>query len=165
MLLGLLSDTHLLSLDARFPGLLSGALGQAEVLLHAGDYAAEAVVDYLEFGDPRPFYGVAGNVDPLSVARRLPSTRLLDLGGRRVGLVHGWGPSEGLEDRVLSAFGEPPDLLVYGHSHRPARTQRGKTLLVNPGSAFERRHAPRCTVALVELSPAGIAVQLEEVVP
>lgn len=165
MLLGLLSDTHLLAPDARFRELLSGVLGGAEVLLHAGDYAAESVVDYLEFADSRPFYGVAGNVDPVSVARRLPSSRLLELGGRRVGLVHGWGPPEGLEDRVLSAFREPPDLLVYGHSHRPARTERGKTVLVNPGSAFERRHAPRCSVALVELSPGGVAVRFGEVGP
>ncbi len=163
MLLGLLSDTHLPGRDRRLEALLSGPLGDAELLLHAGDYTGETVVDHLEHGDPRPFYGVAGNADPLSVARRLPSARLLDLGGFRVALIHGWGSVAGLEDRVLAAFPQAVDLLVYGHSHEGRSSHRGGTVLVNPGSAFERRWAPRCTVAMVELGSGGISVRFEEV--
>ncbi|MDW7709118.1 MAG: metallophosphoesterase [Deferrisomatales bacterium] len=163
MLLGVLSDTHLCAPQGRLRELLAGPLGEAEVLLHAGDYTGETVVDYLEHGDPRPFYGVAGNADPMSVVRRLPATRLLSLAGRRVGLVHGWGSSEGLEDRILASLPQGLDLVVYGHSHRPRRAERGETLLVNPGSAFDRRSAPACTVALVELGCSGMGVRFEEV--
>lgn len=163
MLLGVLSDTHLAAPDGRLEALLSGPLGEAELLLHAGDYTGEAMVDHLEFADPRPFYGVSGNMDPPSVARRLPRTRLLDLGGRRVGVVHGWGAPAGIEERVLAAFPRPPDLVVFGHTHRAARVEREGAVLVNPGSAFDRRSAPRCTVALVDLGPGGIRVRFEEV--
>jgi len=163
MLLGLLSDTHLAAPNGRLEALLAGPLGEAEVLLHAGDYTGEAVLDHLEFVEPRPFYGVAGNMDPPSVARRLSGTRLLDLGGRRVGLVHGRGAPHGIEARALEGFPEAPELLVFGHTHRAARLDWGTTVLVNPGSAFERRGAPQCTVALVDLGPGGIRVRFEAV--
>lgn len=163
MILGLLSDTHLFAADGRLRALLAGSLGRAEVLVHAGDYAAEGVVDQLEFEDSRPFFGVAGNADPAPVARRLPQTRMFAVGGRRVGVVHGWGPREGLEDRVLGCFAEPPELVVYGHSHAPSHSRRGCTTLVNPGSAFDRRSAPRCTVALVTWAAAEPVVAFLEV--
>jgi putative phosphoesterase len=162
MLLGLLSDTHLAGADGRLEALLAGPLGPAEVLLHAGDYTGEGVLDHLEFADARPFYGVAGNMDLGPVARRLPGARMIDLGGLRVGLIHGWGPPLGLEERVLAAFPESPDLLVFGHSHQAYQGRRGRSLLINPGSAFDRRRAPRCTVALVEVGPAGVDVRFEE---
>ncbi len=163
MILGLLSDTHLAGAGDQVAALLDGPLRPAEVLLHAGDFTGEAVLDHLEFQDSRPFYGVAGNMDPGPVARRLPGARLLDLGGLRVGLIHGWGAPNGLEDRVLRAFPEPLDLLVFGHSHRATRLERGGTVLINPGSAFDRRGAPRCTVALVEIGADKLDVRFEEV--
>jgi len=157
LILGLLSDTHLSGPDEGLETLLAGPLGPAEVLLHAGDHTGEAVVDHLEFVDPRPYWGVAGNMDGPAVRRRLPRVRTLDLEGCRIGLVHGWGSPHGLEARVLDAFPEAPDLLVFGHSHRPTDLRRGSTRLVNPGSAFDRRWAPRRTVALVELRRGRVA--------
>jgi putative phosphoesterase len=163
MILGVLSDTHLRRPDERLDCLLADVLGPAEVLLHAGDYVGDAVLDHLEFVDQRPFYGVSGNMDPQALTQRLPEKRVVELGGYRIGLVHGWGAPGGLEDRVLGAFGEPIDVLVFGHSHRATRVERAGMLLVNPGSAFDRRFAPRCTVALIELGGGGARVRIEEV--
>lgn len=163
MILGLLSDTHLRSADDRLKRLLAGPLSPADALLHAGDYTGEEVLDYLESVDPRPFYGVAGNIDGDAITRRLPSQRVVELEGRRIGLVHGWGAPAGIEDRVLQAFSKPIDVVVYGHTHEASRSRRGETLLVNPGSAFDRRFAPQCTVAFLSLSPAGVAFRVEEV--
>jgi putative phosphoesterase len=163
MILGVLSDTHISSPDRRFESLLSGVLGPAEILLHVGDYVGEAVVDHLEFADSRPFYGVAGNMDAGGITRRLATKRVLELGGCRIGLVHGWGGPRGLEDRVLATFEETLDVLVFGHSHQATRTRQKGTLLVNPGSAFDRRFAPRCTVALIEISSGDIRVRIEGV--
>ncbi len=152
MVLGILSDTHLQEADERLERLLQGALGPAEVLLHAGDHTGPGVVDHLEFVDPRPYYGVAGNMDSMAVRQRLPVKRVLELGGCRIGLIHGWGAPMGLARRVYEAFAEPVDLLVFGHSHRTADLLWKGTRLVNPGSAFDRRWASRCTVALVEIA-------------
>ena len=165
MIVGVLSDTHLESPDSRLESLLAGVLGPAEVLLHAGDYVSESLLDHLEHVDRRPFYGVSGNMDPGAVTTRVPRKRVVSLEGRRIGLVHGWGAPDGLEDRVLSAFDEPLDVLVFGHSHRAAREERQGTVLLNPGSAFDRRFAPCCSVALIEISAGDVRVKIEELAP
>ncbi len=151
MVLGILSDTHLREADERLERLLQGPLAPAEVLVHAGDHTGPAVVDHLEFVDPRPYYGVAGNMDGPEVRARLPQHRVFELAGCRIGLVHGWGAPFGLSRRVLQVFPDRPDLVVFGHSHQPTELEYQGVRLVNPGSACDRRWSSRCTVALVEL--------------
>lgn len=163
MILGVLSDTHLARADGRLEALLRGPLGQADALAHAGDYASGDVVDHLEHVDPRPFYGVAGNVDPRSVIHRLPAQRTFALAGVSVGLIHGFGAPRAVADRVVERFDAPPRLLLFGHSHQPLVEWRGETLLVNPGSAFDRRSAPACTVALVHIGKERLDAVIVEV--
>jgi putative phosphoesterase len=151
MILGVLSDTHQNCAGPWLARILEGALGPAQVLLHAGDYTAEGVLDHLEFVDPRPFYGVAGNMDAGWGHERLPTKRVLDLGGLRIGLIHGWGAPVGLLERVRGEFPEDLDLLVFGHAHQPEAVRRGRTLIVNPGSAWHNRAPPAGTVALVDV--------------
>jgi len=43
------------------------------------------------------------------------------------------------------------DLVVYGHSHRPALAKIGGTVVVNPGSAGRRRFRDPVSVARAEL--------------
>lgn len=161
MILGVLSDTHLRDAHARLEAVLRGPLGPADVLIHAGDFTGEEVLDYLESVDSRPFFGVAGNMDSPGIRARLPDRRVLELGGYRIGLAHGWGAPAGLAGRLLAAFSEPLDILVFGHSHRPSQEWRGSRLLLNPGSAFDRRWAARCTVALVDLAAKPVVRILE----
>ncbi|MGD2126416.1 MAG: metallophosphoesterase family protein, partial [Desulfobacteraceae bacterium] len=77
---------------------------------------------------------VHGNMDPVEVKVMLPEKKLVDLGGYRFGLIHGWGPSEGLEERVWDQF-QNVDVIIYGHSHKSANYVREGTLLFNPGTA------------------------------
>jgi hypothetical protein len=161
---GLLSDTHLGLADWSLERLLARELGDAEVLLHAGDHVGDGVIDYLEHDQPRPYLGVAGNMDLGARGRALPARRTLQLDGVAVGLVHGWGASAGLERRVLGAFG--PDearVVVFGHSHRPLARQVGDRWLVNPGSAFHPRGGSRGSVALLTLDRGQVAVEVRQV--
>jgi putative phosphoesterase len=151
MLIGVLSDTHLGSDTTKLESLLLGPLGEAEVLLHCGDHASLAVVEYLTHIEPRPYYGVRGNMDQGQLAELLPVKRILTLGGVTIGMVHGWGAGIDLERRVGEAFSEPPDILLFGHSHRPLIAKIGETLLVNPGSPFSPRSSKFGSVALIEL--------------
>lgn len=163
MLLGAISDTHLSLADRKFKALLAGELGGAEMLLHAGDHAAEEVADYLEFEEPRPCHSVAGNMDPPALLARLGAKKIIEVGGLRVGLVHGWGAGEGLWARVLQAFPVPPDVIVFGHSHAALVKRVGPTLLVNPGSAYLPRDGTRGTVALIEIGGGGAEARIVEV--
>jgi len=69
----------------------------------------------------------------------------MDLGGMRIGLVHG-NDRDLLE--TLKASGSL-DLLVYGHTHRPEIRKEGNLFVVNPGEVYGHLTG-RSTVALVD---------------
>jgi len=68
------------------------------------------------------------------VQNLLPARRVIEIGGYRFGLIHGWGSSEGLEGRIRSEF-EAVDIIIYGHSHQAANHVREGVLFLNPGTA------------------------------
>jgi putative phosphoesterase len=83
------------------------------------------------------FKGVYGNMDADEIKRELPDKDIFEIGGVRIGITH---PSEGgspfgLRRRVKSKLGEKLDLVIYGHSHKPANEREGNTICFNPGSA------------------------------
>lgn len=129
--IGVLSDTHLHRVSGGFKDLLDHTLADTDVLFHVGDFTSPQILEYLS---GRPFYGVCGNMDPLEIQSRLPGKCVVELGGYRFGLVHGWGSSEGLEERVSDVF-QHVDVIVYGHSHKPMNRVREGVLLFNPGTA------------------------------
>lgn len=165
MLIGVMSDTHLSEPGPGLATLLAGPLGEAEILLHAGDHDRPEVAEYLRYVEKRPCHAVAGNADPLSLKNMLGMSKIIELGGLKVGLVHGWGAPGGLIDRVGGVFGEEADLVVFGHSHAPLVKTAGRTLMVNPGSPFFPRGGPRGTVALVEINNGRAAARIVEVGP
>ena len=73
-----------MSLAARSP-LLEGA----DAILHAGDITSLELLD--ELGAIAPVHAVAGNMDSETTLSTLGERRVLELGGHRVGLIHGWG--------------------------------------------------------------------------
>lgn len=152
MRIGVLSDTHFGTLRDGLEvleGLLQGPFAGVELILHAGDLGHTQLLDgFLEV----PLLAVRGNTDGADA--RLPEQRLIELAGFRIGLIHGWGPIAGLENRVRQAFaGTPLDCLIYGHSHSPVCRRHHGLLLFNPGSPTDRRSAPWHSVGLLELGP------------
>jgi hypothetical protein len=69
----------------------------------------------------------------------------MDLGGMRIGLVHG-NDRDLLETLTTSGS---LDLLVYGHTHRPEIRNEGSLLVVNPGEVYGHLTG-RSTVAFVD---------------
>ena len=131
MKIGVLSDTHLQRVTRDFRGFYDQYLSDMDVILHAGDFVCPEIVEFLS---RNTFHGVQGNMDPVEVKALLPPKKVIELGPYRLGLVHGWGPSEGLEDRIRSEF-RKVDAIVYGHSHKAANHRKEGVLLFNPGSA------------------------------
>lgn len=148
--IGVLSDTHLMrreDCETLAQRLTRKLWKDVDVILHTGDIVNPDLLDC--FGE-RQVYAVRGNMDPPSP--RLPNQRIVSIGDYRFGMMHGWGPPEGIEERVLAAFaGETLDGIVYGHSHLPVCRDVDGLLLLNPGSATDRRRAPFHSVGLIEI--------------
>jgi uncharacterized protein len=131
--IGVVSDTHMRVPPRAFLDALRDAFQGVERVLHCGDCVDASVLDTME-GEGWEVLGVAGNMDPLDIQRRLPRTRTIVLDGTRIGLIHGWGASQGIETRVSEAF-QDVDVVVFGHTHRPFWGRMGPVWLFNPGSA------------------------------
>jgi putative phosphoesterase len=137
----------------RLPRAAHTYLAQADVILHAGDVVDASVLDALDAHAPT--YAVLGNNDHTLVGR-LPPTRLVELGGVTVAMVHDSGPSHGRAARLRRRFPSAA-VVVYGHSHIPADVEGvdGQRLL-NPGSPTQRRTQPCHTLAVLVLGGGAV---------
>jgi putative phosphoesterase len=151
MLIAVISDTHLPRGARRLPEACVERIAGADLLLHAGDFSTLEVMRELEAIGP-PLLAVRGNVDSAELRRLLPEERVVEAGGARIAMLHDAGPRTGRLERMRRRFGEPADLVVFGHSHMPLheRAPDGFQIL-NPGSPTERRRAPSHTMGLIRV--------------
>ena len=147
MKIGVISDTHLNLVSREFVQIFEEYLADADMILHAGDIVSEKVVDFLA---DRNVHAVYGNMDPFEVQRRLPGKTIVEAGSYRIGLIHGWGPSAGLEDRIADEFTDV-DAVVYGHSHMAANHLRDGVLYFNPGTATGYSSSGIHSIGVLEL--------------
>jgi putative phosphoesterase len=150
--IGVISDTHLREPDDRLRAIIRTHFQDAGMILHAGDLVDLSVLE--AFGE-KDVIAVCGNMDPPRIGEAFPYKRVVEVGRFRIGLIHGWGPPDGLEDRLKLEF-ENVDCVVYGHSHHPANHVRDGILFFNPGSACDRRHADSACVGVLEIGPDAI---------
>jgi uncharacterized protein len=153
--IGVISDTHVLGYDEGLQRVIDEHFRQCELILHAGDLVHMSVLDM--FGG-KEVLAVRGNMDLPSVRRALPEFRMLEIGGFKLALLHGWGPPAGLEDELLKVCGAV-DCLVYGHTHVPANHLKQGVLFFNPGSPRDSRQKPHNSVGVLDIS-RGVAGEI-----
>jgi uncharacterized protein len=141
---GLISDTHG-RLDPRAVDALRGE-GPLVAIVHAGDIGADPVLIY-ELGTIAPVTAVLGNCDAGLPGFDLAAIARLRIADRTILVIHD------LAD--LGPIPEDVDIVVRGHSHAPSVQWHGQVLVVNPGSASQRRRQPSCTVGVLDL-PADV---------
>ena len=149
MRLAIISDTHLPRGARRIPDACLERLRDADLILHAGDFAAASVLDELEALGP-PVAAVHGNVDEPALRARLPETRVVEAEGVRIGMVHDAGPAAGRLERQRIAF-PGCAAVVFGHSHIPLYEERDGFQIFNPGSPTDRRRQPQHTMGFGEV--------------
>ena len=131
MRIGVVSDTHATSL-AEVPERIVRTLAEVDLIIHAGDFVTKDVLDGLKrLGEVK---AVRGNMDSEELKRILPEKELLVIEGRRIGVIHGWGAPDGIDDRVGKMF-KDVDIIVYGHSHYSQNEVKRGILFFNPGRA------------------------------
>ena len=138
-IIGLISDTH---------GLLRpqalAALRGSDLIIHAGDVGKPEILDDLK--KLAPIIAVRGNVDTEAWAAELPETAAVEAGTSHIYVLHD------LNQLDLNPAAAGFRMVISGHSHKPARIERGGVLYVNPGSAGPRRFHLPITVARLDVT-------------
>lgn len=152
---GLISDTHGV-LDPRVAEAFESEAPLAAIV-HAGDIGQTAAV-YWELEAIAPVTAVQGNCDPRFPGLDLSSIAVTTIAGVRILAIHDFtdlGPIPG-----------DVHVVVRGHSHIPSVQWHGDVLVVNPGSASQRRRMPSRSVAVLDLAqgerPSARIIMLDD---
>jgi uncharacterized protein len=141
----------------RLPAECLRRLEAADLILHAGDFVAAAVLEGLR--QLAPVEAVVGNMDERALRELLPERRVVDVDDARIGLVHVPGPAVGRGDRLASAF-PGCNAVVYGHTHVPELARAGDVWVLNPGSPTERRGASAHSMLMLDVESSQIRPEL-----
>ncbi len=145
--IGVLSDTHLFEKSEEFQRIFDCYLSGADMILHAGDIVS---LSFLYFFKKVNFFAVHGNMDSKEVKKILPRTRDIEIAGYKIGIIHGWGPPDGIEERISREM-SGVDVIIYGHSHIPANHFRDGVFFFNPGTATGYSFDGYHSVGILEL--------------
>jgi uncharacterized protein len=131
MRIGIISDTHLKDVTSRLIAIYKNYFHDVDMIIHAGDLISEEIVHFLS---QKPIHIVQGNMDNFDIKKKFPKKKILEIGGFRLGLIHGWGSPFGIEKRIRPEFNDV-HAIIYGHSHRSANHIDKKVMFFNPGTA------------------------------
>jgi uncharacterized protein len=134
-------------------------LAESDLILHAGDVVSASVLD--ELRRLAPVEAVHGNMDEPALKAALPETRVVEVEGARIGLVHEPGAAAGRAARLVGRF-PGCDAVVYGHTHLPELAREGPFWILNPGSPTERRRAPVRTMIVLQAAEGSLEPRLVE---
>lgn len=155
MRIGVISDTHMPLRGTTLPDFVLQAFADVDLILHAGDINDWFVLRQLN--RLAPTEAVAGNTDAVAMADILGQRRWFELNGWKIGLTHGHlGSGRSTPERALHSC-SPADIIIFGHSHQPYNQHHNGTLLLNPGSATDRRREPYASVAILILNQVAQA--------
>jgi len=148
--IGVISDTHIPGRSEHLPAVILEAFRSVDMVVHAGDMVGLEVMTELENACPK-VVGVSGNMDDPAVREKYPVKQVLDIGGFKIGIMHGWGAPSNLVDILKNVFQEYNcDVIIFGHSHKAMNELIGKTLFFNPGSATDDA-APYNSYGIIEI--------------
>ena len=164
MLIGLVSDTHVRPPGSRaslgqlvaseLPHQIIEAFRGVDLILHAGDIYTLPILNKLE--TVAPVLASEGDDDPFEIAndKRVKHEQFITVEGVTIWMSH-----YGLW--ANSSRKEPPDVIVYGHSHRSAVENQNNILRINPGSpTFPAYKHVLGTVALLEVKSGKADVEI-----
>lgn len=147
--IGVISDTHIPRRAKALPDFVFESFQGVDIILHAGDLLSEDVITDLE--TIAPVYAVAGNNDTFEIYERYGERRIVEAGGKIIGLTHGYGRDKTHLNAYAEFVNDKVDCVVFGHSHIPFNETIDGVLLFNPGSPTDRRFQPRFSLGILHI--------------
>ena len=148
-LIGVISDTH-----GQFDPKIPSVFKRVSHILHAGDIGDLRVLRQLE--RIAPVTAVWGNVDEGNVPSGVEEMQTLTFDGLRIFMIHILGSPQRLTTVLKQRIDQvQPDVVVFGHSHKPLIEEHGKVLYFNPGSAGPKRFSLPRSVGLLKCQDGG----------
>lgn len=157
MLIGLISDTHIPDRRIKLPQTVFDIFNDVDLILHAGDITSQSVIDDLE--SIAPVHAIEGNMDRVVGEIDLPASKVIEVEGKKIGIVHGEVyPRGDTQQLYYIALELGVDILVSGHSHVAQLEKIKNVILVNPGSPTNPRLSDP-SVALMEINGNEISIE------
>ena len=155
------SDTHIPVLAENIPLCVIAEAKRCQLCLHAGDF-----IDYSVFEILSSFVetiGVCGNMDGLSIRKKLPGKRIIAVEDVQIGLTHGRGAPGFVLLHVRHLFEDEwnkIDIFIFGHSHQAMNKRIEGKLFFNPGSATDTVFAPYNSYGIIDVEGKKITSEI-----
>lgn len=149
MIIGVLSDTHIPSKAKHLPEQMLYKFKSVDLIIHAGDFTSLELFEQLQ--KVCKVEAVCGNMDKPEVRNILPSKKIIEVEGIKIGIIHGEGPPSGLIKYIKKEF-HYLDCIIFGHSHTPYNAFIEGTLCFNPGSPTDNIFSPFKSYGLIEIN-------------
>ena len=149
MKIGVISDTHDF-LEPRLEKLFAGV----DHILHGGDVGMQVLI--LELGMIAPVTAVLGNTD---MGNPLKLTELVTLAGRKFLLHHIVNPASPDDKLRAQLTKHRPDVVIFGHTHKPFDQVLGGIRFFNPGYAGKPKFGLDRSVAILHCGDQGIRAE------
>lgn len=133
-----IGDTHALNFK-EMPSQMIQEIIDSEFVIHTGDYTSIKIVDRLMELKTDKFIGVHGNADRMAIRKLVPSKRIVEIEGIKIGVCHPvtGGPSSLIQSKVKSEFQDKNlDILIFGHTHEAIIEKQSDYWLLSPGKGY-----------------------------
>ena len=176
MRIGLISDTHVPEGEKEMQARILEVFAGVDLILHGGDLNKRWVLD--ELNRIAPTLAVVGNADLFGTG--LPARRVIEIGGKRIGLTHGHGNwPRYLWRKMIDLLGynnefyaraacaeferDRVDAVIFGHTHRPYLSTLGGVVVFNPGPVAPDYYTTRGPqVGLLRIEPDRLGAEVIE---
>ena len=149
MKIGVISDTHDF-FDPRIEKLFAGV----DHIFHGGDVGMQQII--LELEEIAPVTAVIGNTD---TGNPLKLTEVITLANRKF-LVHHIVNPHAPDDKLRQKLSQArPDVVIFGHTHKPFNQVIGSTLFFNPGYAGKPKFGAERSVAILHCDEKEIRAE------
>jgi putative phosphoesterase len=148
--IGIISDTH-----NHLPKKIKKLFDGVDLIFHAGDIGDSPILQQLH--TIAPTQAIYGNMDLYTLSSVLPAQISLNIEEFYILMQHNIGNLLNYFWKLRNKNSDPfPDIVIFGHTHRPVYEKIESTLFINPGSASQARGGYPTSIMRLTLSKGSI---------